>query len=166
MSIKYFNKNEKTRKYHFLKVFLSDLKTLSIRNKIETISPLTVHGKDSTPAEFFWSTWNSLSSMATVLPSFSCELRTVNGIALLIHRMGAPRLMQYTPALLDGTRHADVHNSCDVFSTGQAKRFRFAFTKRGNALPLERPRNPYCTEDMIPNFIQQNWYRIQLINKS
>ena len=53
MSIKYFKKNEKTRKYHFLKVFLSDLKTLSIRNKIETISPLTVHCKDSTPADFF-----------------------------------------------------------------------------------------------------------------
>jgi len=53
MSIEYFNKNAKAGKCHFLKVFLSDLKTLSIRNKIKTISPLIVHGEDSTPVTFF-----------------------------------------------------------------------------------------------------------------
>ena len=46
----------------------------------------------------FLSTWNSLSFMTAVPPSFSCELRTVNGIALLIHRMGELRLMQYISA--------------------------------------------------------------------
>ena len=53
MSIEYFNKNAKAGKCHFLKVFSSDLKTLSIRNKIKTISPLIVHGEDSTPVTFF-----------------------------------------------------------------------------------------------------------------
>ena len=150
MSITYFNKNEKTRKYHFLKVFLSDLKTLSIRHKIKTVSPLTVHGKDSTPEDFFE----------------HMELAEFHDCCSSFIFVGAPRLMQYIPALLDGTRHADVHNSCDVFCTGQAKRFRFAFTKRENALPLERPHNSCCTEDMIPSFIRQNWYRIQLMNEN
>ena len=36
--------------------------------------------------------------MAAVPPPFLCELRTVNGIALLIHRMGELRLMRYIPA--------------------------------------------------------------------
>jgi len=58
MSIKYFKKNEKTRKYHFLKVFLSDLKTFSIQSKIETISPLTMYGKDSKPAGSFEWAWD------------------------------------------------------------------------------------------------------------
>ena len=56
MSIEYFNKNAKagkTGKCHFLKVFLSDLKTLSIRIKIKTITPPIVHGEDSTPVTFF-----------------------------------------------------------------------------------------------------------------
>ena len=53
MRIKYFNKNLNIRKYLFLKIFLSDLKMLSIRNKIETICLPTVHGEDSTPVAFF-----------------------------------------------------------------------------------------------------------------
>ena len=51
--IKYSKKNVKTRKNLFLKIFLSDLKMLSIRNKIETICLPTVHGEDSTPLAFF-----------------------------------------------------------------------------------------------------------------
>ena len=145
MRIKYFNKNVNIRKYLFLKIFLSDLKMLSIRNKIETICLPTVHGEDSTPMFFL----NSLSSMAAVLPSFSCELWTVDGVTLLIHRMGTQRLMQYILALLGGAWLADVHNSWDVSCTRYAKRFRMALTGRDNALALERPREPSFIEGMI-----------------
>ena len=44
---------QKLENFVFLKVFLSDLKTLSIRIKIKTITPPIVHGEDSTPVTFF-----------------------------------------------------------------------------------------------------------------
>ena len=88
----------------------------------------------------FLSAWNSLSSMAAVPLSFACEVWTVNRIALLVHRMRAPRLMQNIPALLRGTRLADIHNSWDVSWASLTERSRTALTISDNALSLKIPR--------------------------
>ena len=92
--------------------------------------------------------------MAAVPPSFSCEVWTVNRIALLVHRMRAPRLMQNIPALLRGTRLADIHNSWDLSSANLTERSGTDLTISDNALSLKIPRIPSFVEGMVLSFIR------------
>ena len=102
----------------------------------------------------FLNAWNPLSSMDAVPPLFSCEVWTVNRIALLVHRMRAPRLMRDIPALLRGTRLADIHNSWDVSLADLTERSRTALTISDNALSLKIPQIPSFVEGMVLSLIR------------